>query len=150
MATLPQIYSEDWFGDERAQDELEATGEITLDNEPAPALTWRIDWDSGRIIGKIDELEAVKQYAIKALMTARFRYLIYSDDYGCELEDLIGSDVTAAFIDSEVPRMVREALIYDDRVTDVTDIQFSREGDKLNISLVLNTVYGDIETEVSI
>jgi hypothetical protein len=61
---------------------------------------------------------------------------------------LIGEDVTADLIESEIPRMVEEALIYDDRIDSVSDIILTRDGDKLYISFQLVTVTGEeITTE---
>jgi hypothetical protein len=61
---------------------------------------------------------------------------------------LIGEDVTADLLESEIPRMVEEALIYDDRIDSVSDIVLTRDGDKLYISFQLVTVTGEeITTE---
>lgn len=108
-----------------------------------PSKTWALDFDAGTIGATIDEDLALRQFIIKALMTARSRYLIYSDDYGNELFDLIGENVTPALLDSEIPRMVREALVYDDRVEDVTDIAYSRTGDELYVSFTVVRSNGD-------
>ena len=122
--------------------------EETLDEEVAPSKTWAIDFDNGTIGGFIDDDVAFKQFAIKSLMTERSKYAIYSDDYGTELLDLIGEDVTAALLDSEIPRMVEDTLIYDDRIDSVSNITLTRDGDKLFISFQLVTVTGeDITTE---
>src|SRR5690606_42159936 len=66
--------------------------EIEVEEEQQPSLTYAIDFEKGRIRGMIDELEAVKQAVFLILQTERYRYLIYSDDYGSELEGLIGRD----------------------------------------------------------
>lgn len=113
-----------------------------------PSLTWRLDFEKGRIHGMLDEEDAVIQFAQKALSTARNRYLIYTDDYGSELDELIGEDVTDAYLDAEIPRMIRDALIYDDRVDEVSEIRYERKDSDLFITMVLETIYGDIETEV--
>jgi phage baseplate assembly protein W len=112
----------------------------------APSKTWSIDFDNGTIGGFIDNGDALYQYIIKALMTERSKYVIYSDDYGNELQDLIGGDVTLALMDSEIPRMVYEALAYDDRIEDVTDINYTRDGDALYISFTVVAVNGETIT----
>jgi hypothetical protein len=116
--------------------------EIT-EEDVAPSKTWAIDFENGTLDGFIDGDEAIKQFALKALITERSKYAIYSDDYGTELLDLIGEDVTASLLESEIPRMVEEALIYDDRVDSVSDIVLTRDGDKLYISFQLVTVTGE-------
>lgn len=114
----------------------------------APSKTWAIDFETGTIGGFIDGDEATKQFALKSLMTERSKYAIYSDDYGTELFDLIGAEATSSLLDSEIPRMVEETLIYDDRIDSVSNIILTRDGDKLYISFQLVTVTGEeITTE---
>ena len=122
--------------------------ETVVDEEVAPSKTWAIDFENGVIGGFIDDDEATKQFALKSLMTERSKYAIYSDDYGTELMDLIGEDATQALLESEIPRMVEETLIYDDRIDSVSDVILTRDGDKLYISFQLVTVTGEeITTE---
>lgn len=118
--------------------------------EPEPAFTYRINFGTNRLGGMVDGKEALKQFIVKALCTCRSRFRIYSDNFGCEIEDLLGSDVTEAFIQSEIPRMVREALIYDDRIDDVTGIQVSRKGDAVYIVATIVSIYGEFTQEVTI
>jgi hypothetical protein len=126
--------------------EADTTEEDSIDVEPSK--TWALDLENGTLGGFIDGEDAIKQFALKALITERSKYAIYTDDYGTELLDLIGEDVTADLIESEIPRMVEEALIYDDRIDSVSDIILTRDGDKLYISFQLVTVTGEeITTE---
>jgi hypothetical protein len=118
------------------------------EEDEAPSKTWAIDFENGTIGGFIDGDDAVKQFAIKSLMTERSKYSIYTEDYGTELMDLVGADVTVALLESEIPRMVEETLIYDDRIDEVSDIILTREGDKLYISFrVVTTTGEEITTE---
>jgi phage baseplate assembly protein W len=113
---------------------------------PEPSLTYRLDLEKGEIGGLIDGDEALRQFVSKAIRTARYRYLIYDDEYGSELEDLIGSDVTEAFLNEEIPRIIREALIYDDRIADVRDFNIQREGDGVYIEVTVEKTDGGILT----
>jgi hypothetical protein len=114
---------------------------------PEPSLTYRLDYENGAIGGFIDGDEALRQFVIKAIQTARFRYLIYDDQYGSELEDLIGADVTDAFLNEEIPRVIREALIYDDRIADVRDFVVRRESDRVYVEFTVVKTDGDTLTE---
>jgi hypothetical protein len=114
---------------------------------PEPSLTYRLDYENGTIGGFIDGDEALRQFVIKAIKTARFRYLIYDDQYGSELEDLIGADVTEAFLNEEIPRVIREALIYDDRIADVRDFSIRRESDRVYVEFTVVKTDGDTLTE---
>lgn len=98
--------------------------------------SWRFDYESGEFVmtptGKLavaDEKEAWIQWCQKAIRTARYRYLIYSRDYGHELEDLIGSGVSRAVYESEIQRMVTEALMTDSRTQRVDEFSFAWAGD---------------------
>ena len=44
-----------------------------------PSLTYKLDLDTGRIVGKVDGLEAVNQFILKALLTPRFHCLVYDN-----------------------------------------------------------------------
>ncbi|RMC55069.1 DUF2634 domain-containing protein [Lactobacillus sp. ESL0261] len=119
----------------------------TLDDEPT--LTFKIE--NGRIRGKVDEKQAMIQAVNKILQTERLIYPIYSDQYGNDLNDLIGKDMGYAKVEAE--RMIKEALLADDRVVDADIdevIEVSR--DTLGIKGTCVTVYGNIgiDSEVTI
>ena len=120
---------------------IEETPE-TETEEVEPSKTWGINFQAGTIGGLIDEEAALRQFVIKALLTERAKYAIYSDDYGAEFNELIGEDITPALMDSEIPRIVYEALAYDDRIEDVTDIEYTREGDRLYVTFTVVPVAG--------
>lgn len=96
----------------------------------------------------IDGIDAIKQYVHKALITARYRFPIYDGQYGCELENIIGADVTDAYIEAAVPDIIEDALIYDDRIESVSDFNISRQGDRLYVSFTVTTVEGVLQAEV--
>lgn len=113
-----------------------------------PLKTYGLDFDNGVIGGTIDGMTAIRQFVMKAIKTARFRFAIYDDDYGCEIDDLIGSDVPFELLETEVPRVIEEALIYDDRINDVYDFELTREGDRLFVSFFIEINEDIIPMEV--
>ena len=119
----------------------------SLDDEPT--LTFKVE--NGRIRGKVDEKQAMVQAVNKILETERLVYPIYSDQYGNDLNDLIGKNMGYAKVEAE--RMIKEALLADDRVVDV-DIDEVTEvsRDTLEIKGTCVTVYGNIniDSEVSV
>ncbi|MCR8997962.1 DUF2634 domain-containing protein [Brevibacillus laterosporus] len=120
---------------------------IQSEPEVQPTLTYSLDFDMGDIGGMIDGETAVRQFIRKAIITARFRFPIYDGEYGCELVDLIGEDLPNELLRSEIPRVITEALIYDDRIDDVYDFEIEREADKLTVSFYVDTTDGlTIET----
>lgn len=120
----------------------------TIQEFEQPSLTWKLDFTTGRITGMIDELEAIKQAVHKILETERFRYLIYSFDYGSELKSLIGSN--PLFIQSEVRRMLREALTQDRRIEGIENVRTTVTGDELVIHFTLITQYGSFQVRKAV
>lgn len=105
--------------------------------------TYRIDFEAGRVVGFVDEVEAVKQAIYMALNTKRFEYLIFSWDYGTEMGRVFGKSVPV--LRSELKRVITEALTSDARITDVKDFAI-RIVDKRTaaVSLTAVSVFGDI------
>lgn len=105
--------------------------------------TYCLDFRSKRIIGKIDGLKAVTQSIYKILNTERQSQAIYNEDYGVELERFIGQDED--FVKSDIQRTVTEAILSDDRVVEVINVNIGDlKGDTMYISFDVSTIYGDI------
>lgn len=127
--------------------------EVPLDNEmqaveaeEEPSLTFRLDENSKRIIGKIDELDAIRQAIYCILRTERYQYEMYSEDYGCELQDLIGQPVPLVFVNLQ--DNIRDALMADERILAVDQFQFEEVGrGAVAVSFVVETELGEIEIE---
>lgn len=110
-----------------------------------PGRTWRIDWEAGRVVGMVDGLEAVKQAVYKVLQTPRYEHLIYTPNYGHELRTLIGKD--PLLIRSEARRMIREALMQDDRILAVEDFDVKVNGDSILIAFTVRSRYGSFRAQ---
>lgn len=74
-----------------------------------PSRTYAVNWQTGRVSGTVDSMDALKQAIYKIFQTERFAHLIYSWNYGFEANRLIGQ--SAAFLRSEIQRLVTEALL---------------------------------------
>lgn len=124
---------------------------VNLDNEENqnPTLTFQIA--NGRIRNKFDGLGAMVQAVDKILKTERFVFPIYTDQYGNDLNDLLGKDLGYSKVEAE--RMAKEALLADERVIKV-DITCINETSPNTLTLTgeCQTSYGNIpiESEVSI
>lgn len=92
--------------------------------------------------------EAVLVWAWKALQTQRYRYEIYTWDYGCEMEDLIGQNFTEELKQSEAARYIRECLLINPYITDVYDIKVTFKDENLAIECRIETVYGEVKINV--
>ena len=114
---------------------------LELEIATQPTLTYKLDFESKRISKKIDGLDAVMQAVMKILYTERYSCVIYSGDYGVELEKLIGKDYD--YIVSDIERIITEALTVDDRVTSISDLQIEKVAtDAMRITFTVNTIYG--------
>jgi hypothetical protein len=121
---------------------------LQIDESTEPSNTFFIDFEKGRIYGFVDEREAVKQAIMLILNTERYKFLIYSWNYGAELEELIGTHPD--IVEDEVERLISEALLQDDRITAVYDFGFSRNKDTLLVSFKVDSIYGDIDIETEV
>lgn len=115
-----------------------------------PNKSYRMKIADEKIVGNIDDLEAIAQACYKILNTERYQYVIYSWNYGIELRDLFGKPIP--YVYSELPRRIREALLQDDRVQSVDDFDLSySKGDVLaRFTVTTNIGTIDMEKEVNI
>lgn len=126
------------------------TESATLVQTIAPSKTYSLDFSNGYIGGMVDGIEALKQFILKAIRTARGRFLIYDDDYGSELEDVLGGDSSFELLAAEIPRAITEALIYDDRISAVDDFVITQEGDAVYVEFTVTSVLGAFGMEVTL
>ena len=75
--------------------------------------------------------------------------MIYSFGYGSELAGLIGKD--GGYVQAAVPAMVEEALLRDERILAVRDVNVSRKKDAVTVSFTAEASWGAFsgETEIS-
>lgn len=92
--------------------------------------------------------DAVLVWAWKALHTQRGRHEIYTRGYGNEAESLIGQPYTDELKQAEAMRYVRECLVINPYITDVTDISVKFADGTLSIACTINTVYGEVSLNV--
>ncbi len=108
-----------------------------------PSYTYHVRYESdGQIRGFCDGIDAMKQAIYKIINTERYQYIIYSWNYGIELRDLFGQPIP--FVYAEVQRRIKEALLQDDRITAVTDFEFSNNDGDVAVHFNVSTIYGDV------
>lgn len=110
-----------------------------------PNKTYKMLIEDEKVLGNTDDLEAIEQACYKVLNTERYQYVIYSWNYGIELQDLFGKPIPYVF--SELPRRIREALIQDDRVSDVTNFDLSNQKGNVLAKFEVVTEKGIIKME---
>lgn len=114
-----------------------------------PSRTYKVDWDAGRITGQIRAedssdayLDAVEQFVFKALQSRRDVNIVYSEDYGSELDEMLKMGYTRDLLQTETERLIVEALIYDERIASVDSFKFSFDGDSMLVRFRVTTVQG--------
>lgn len=116
--------------------------------EEKPSLTYKLDLDKGRIVGKVDGLEAVNQAIRKAIITPRFKCLIYDNQYGSEIQDaVIAQDATPEYIEAVIPGFVTDALKPDTRILRIYDFKFEFAKESAHIYFKADTIFGETEFE---
>lgn len=118
---------------------------MTIEKKTIPSLTWKINEERAEVRGSVDELEAMKQAVNKILQTERYRYAIYDWNYGIELEELYGKNVT--YVIPELKKRIEDALLADDRVTAVTDFSFRQEKGSVTAEFMVHTIFGELTAE---
>ena len=127
MATLPEVVGFDT--------------DIVVASQPSK--TWIIDRNTMQVSSMDKGLEAVRQAVEIALNVERYRWTIYSTNFGSELNDLVGED--EAYIIAEIPRLVEGALSTDSRVVSVDDYVYKKsDTNSMTVSFTVHTVYGDL------
>ena len=134
-------------------DEIENT--IDNSNNDLP-MYYEVGWDflKDKPIIKNNEFiivegkEAIKVWIYKAIKTVRYQHPIYSWDYGCEINSLIGQNYTKGLTKSESERYIKEAILINPYITDVKIIDINSSKDILSVSIQVDTIYGEVNVNV--
>ena len=108
-----------------------------LEERTMPSLTWKINEEKAEVRGETDELDAMRQAVSKILQTERYRYAVYDWNYGVELEDLYGKNVS--YVIPELKRRIE--------VTAVTDFSFREEKGSVTAAFTVYTIFGEVTAE---
>ncbi len=120
------------------------TIKINTEKTEQPSLTYKVDFNSNKIIGKTDKLGAVEQAVFLLLKTERSYSKIYKD-YGIKTADLIGKDIYLVI--AELKRRIKEALLEDNRVTEVSNFKFTENEGNLLVEFDVKTIYGNFHAK---
>lgn len=113
--------------------------------------SWAYDFENSEYMtdgaGRLIELngyEAWKQWCQKAAMTQRYAYIIYSSNYGTELDEA-REQPTRAAVESDTQRAITDALLADPRTGSVKDFTFRWDGGSLFVGLLAIPTIGNPE-----
>ena len=110
--------------------------------------TFAINMRDDIIGGFIDGIDALKQSVYLILNTEADQYIIYPYTYGINTLDLFGKP--HYYIMAVLPDRIKEALLTDDRITDVSDFEFEVDKNKLHVKFVVTSIYGSFEEETEV
>lgn len=125
-----------------------------LSLQVAPSYTFLLNPKTKRIknLGTCIDENALRQSIYFMLMTRRYAYEIYSRDYGAEFWNYFGEDNDDVLMPVKIQEDITETLVTDDRISNVTNFIFTRNGERLAVTFTVeyDLGNGEEETEVTV
>lgn len=123
--------------------------EVEEDGEVETSTTYRIDFETGRLTGEtISGIEAIRQFIYMTLRTERYAHPIYSHDIGTEIQELLtDTEATDEYKEMEIPRLLEEALLVDERIDHIEELEVTKQNDSFHVKLAIVTDEGTLEIE---
>ncbi len=123
----------------------DSSGKITIPREYA----WDFQNNTFLLVdGKfkiVTGKEALQVWIWKALHTMRLKYSIYSDDYGHDLDSLIGNGFSSGLIESEARRFIWKCISVNSHITGIQEFTTIYDEDTLIIKFTVLTDQGEVE-----
>lgn len=110
-----------------------------------PSQDYRVELDGDCVWGLCDGLEVMRQVVFHILNTERYKYPVYSWNYGVELSDLYGKPLD--YVMSEIQRRITEALTQDDRIESVDGFELNPKEGAVHVMFTVHTVFGNLSSE---
>lgn len=133
MATLPQA-------------DFDLSQGVVFQDQPS--LTWIADPVTHRLRGRGDNYEAVRQAVEVAVNVERFRWQIYTPNFGIELDGLLGND--PGFVASELRRRLEDAFLPDSRILGISEFSYTAQDAVLTAAVTVDTVFGPVQTTLGV
>lgn len=110
-----------------------------------------IDFNTGQLTGEIVEgIEAIKVWIWMCIHIERYRFPIYSWQYGCEFEQYIGQTVTDEFLHTDCRNALEEALKVNLWIEGISSFEVKRQDEKLHMKFTVATKLGETEVETDV
>lgn len=113
-----------------------------------PTLTWIADPVTRRIRGRGDGWEAIRQAVEIIVSVERFKWQIYTPNFGTDYDGLLGTE--PGYAASELQRRLEDAFLPDSRILGMKDFTWSFSGVSLSASFTVRTVFGDVESGLEV
>lgn len=133
MATLPQS-------------EIDLSQGVVFQDQPS--LTWIANPVTHRLRGRGDNYEAVRQAVEITVNVERFRWQIYTPNFGIELDGLLGTE--PGFAASELRRRLEDAFVPDSRILGISAFAYDFRDGVLTASVTVDTVFGPVQANVEV
>lgn len=121
--------------------------DIEIDNKTTIPTEYDYDFEKGEIVLKagrtvlVTGLDAIKIWTYKALRTRRYGYMYISNDFGNELDGIIGTP-TDSNVEYRVKALVEECLFVNPDITAIDDFSATLDKNRLYVYFKLVTKYG--------
>ena len=116
---------------------------------PKAYKEYEFNFEAGKLTGRLLEgKEALRMWIYKALLTQRYRYTIYSWDFGQDLDELIGQGYEKGLIKSEVERRIKDCLLIHPDIKECNNFNIRLQQDQLQVDFIVNTIYGEVGINV--
>ena len=130
-------------------------GDMAVEESAAESLPLytEVAWDFEKNIPIVEKgdfkivtgIEAIKTWVYKTMKTERFRYQIYTWNYGSEMEGLIGQNYTPNLTKAECIRCTKEALLINPYITNISNAEVTFDKGELKFHGKIETIYGELE-----
>lgn len=138
-------------------DELEEDEDIETIEEVLPLLkevAWNFEEDkpiinSNGTVEFVEGIEALKIWIYKAIKINRYEHEIYSWDYGCEVNELIGESIYSRdHIELESQRYIEECLLINPYINSISFDEIRYENGIVKATFQVDSYYGEVDISV--
>lgn len=124
---------------------------VTPDVTASSIREYELDFAAERLTGRIvTGVDALCIWAYLALKAQRYRWVIYSWQYGEEYTNLIGYSFDEDYLYSEVKRYIEECLFINEHITAIEDLTVFQVKEKLYVKFKLVTDVGSKEVAIDV
>lgn len=107
-----------------------------------PSLTWIADPVTNRLRGRGDNWEAVRQAVEIIVNVERFKWQIYTPNFGTDYDGLLGTE--PGYAASELRRRLEDAFLPDNRILGIEEYSYTFTDVSLTVSFTARTVFGGV------
>ncbi len=129
----------------------EEIAQVTPEVTASSIREYELDFKTGRLTGRLVEgVDALCVWAYLALKAKRYRWVIYSWQYGEEYTNLIGYSFDEDYLYSEVKRYIEECLFINEHITGIEDLTVNQVNEMLYIRFRMITDVGSKEVDMDV